>query len=197
MKTTRTYTMSTRADGAAATKERIARAAYALFLERSYEEVTLTEIAKAAGVSHQTVLNHFESKEGVVFGVADIAREETMSSRYRATPGDVGGALRALVGEYERIGDANFRWAASAERLANLAALLDDARQGHQRWLIDMFGDRLPTTPAARRRAVNALHAATDAYTWKLLRRDLGLSRPETEKIMADLVVGVLEGGAR
>ena len=57
-----------------------------------------------------------------------------------------------------------------------------------------MFGDRLPTTPAARKRAVHALHAATDVYVWKLLRRDLGLSRTETEKTMADLVVGVLKG---
>ena len=44
-----------------------------------------------------------------------------------------------------------------------------------RRWLVAMFGDRLPTTPAARRRAVHALHAATDVYTWKLLRRDLHL----------------------
>lgn len=60
-----------------------------------------------------------------------------------------------------------------------------------------MFDDRLPTTPAVRQRAIRALHAATDVYTWKLLRRDLGLSRTETEKTMADLVVGVLEGTTR
>ena len=58
-----------------------------------------------------------------------------------------------------------------------------------------MFDDRLPSTPAARRRAIHALHAATDAYTWKLLRRDLHLSRAETEKIIVDLVVGVLDPG--
>jgi hypothetical protein len=40
---------------------------------------------------------------------------------------------------------------------------------------------------------VHALHAATDVYTWKLLRRDLRLTRAETERIIADLVVGVLE----
>ena len=44
---------------------------------------------------------------------------------------------------------------------------------------------------------MHALHAATDAYTWKLLRRDLHLSRTETEKTMADLVVGVLRGTNR
>jgi AcrR family transcriptional regulator len=193
MKTTRTYTMGSRAEGVTATRERIARAAAALFLEHAYEDVTLAGIATAAGVSHQTVLNHFESKEGVVLGVAELLRSETLSARYDAQPGDVAGAVRALVGDYERMGDANFRWAAS-EHLDTLADLLDEARGSHQEWLVAMFGDRLPTTPAARRRAVHALHAATDVYSWKLLRRDLRLTRTETEKTMAVLVAGLLEG---
>ncbi len=196
MKTTRTYTMSARAGTVAATRERIARQAMALFLEHAYEDVTLAAIAKASGVSHQTVLNHFESKDGVVLAVAELLAAETRSARYDAEPGDVAGAVRALVGDYERIGDANFRWAAS-ERLQNLAELLDEARRSHQDWLVAMFGDRLPADPAARRRSVHALHAATDVYSWKLLRRDLGLSRSETEKTMAGLVAGVLEGTTR
>jgi len=195
MKATRTYTMGSRAEAAAATRERIAREASDLFIEHPYEDVTLVDIAKAAGVSHQTVLNHFESKEGVVAGVAELMQTERASVR-RAEPGDVVRAVRALVGDYEHMGVANFRWAAS-ERLEVLAGFLDQARAEHQRWLVEMFGDQLPSTPAARKRAVHALHAATDVYTWKLLRRDLGLSRSETEKTMADLVVGVLEGTTR
>ena len=38
MKSTRTYTMDSRAAGAAATRDRIARAAAALFLEHAYED---------------------------------------------------------------------------------------------------------------------------------------------------------------
>jgi AcrR family transcriptional regulator len=192
MNTKRSYSMTSRSDAAAATRDRIAQAARTLFLEHAYEDVTLAAIAKAAGVSHQTVLNHFESKEGVVLGVAELLQAETRSVR-DATPGDVVGAVRALVGDYEQMGDANFRWAAS-DRFANMNELLDGARRSHQDWLVRMFGDRLPTTPAARRRAVHALHVATDVYSWKLLRRDLGLSRAETEKTMVDLVVGLLEG---
>jgi AcrR family transcriptional regulator len=195
MKATRTYTMGTRADGVATTRERIVTAAAALFLEHPFEDVTLAGIASAAGVSHQTVLNHFESKDGVVLGVAERLKSETHSAR-EAEPGDVAGAVRALVADYERMGDANFRWAAS-ERLEVLADLLDEARDSHQAWLVAMFGDRLPASPAARRRAVQALHAATDVYTWKLLRRDLHLSRTETEKTIAALVVGILEGTTR
>ncbi len=195
MKTSRTYEMSTRAEAVVATRTRIAREAMALFLEHSYDEVTLARIAEAAGVSHQTVLNHFDSKDGVVLAVVELFKHERLPTRYEADPGDVAGAVRALVEDYEGIGDANFRWAASGPDV--LDALLDDARQGHQDWLVHMFGDRLPTTPAARRRAILTLHAATDVYTWKLLRRDLGSSRKETEKIIADLVIGALEGNDR
>ena len=198
MKATRTYTMGSRADAVAATRDRIARAAAALFLEHAYEDVTLAAIAKAAGVSHQTVLNHFESKDGVVLGVAELLQGRDASPPATTpSPATCAGAVRALVGDYERMGDANFRWAAVRAPRRSLAELLDEARRSHQEWLVAMFGDRLPATPAARKRAVHALHAATDVYAWKLLRRDLRLSRTETEKTMADLVVGILEGTTR
>jgi AcrR family transcriptional regulator len=188
----RTYTMGARADGVASTRERIARATLRLALERAYEDITLADIAQAAGVSHQTVLNHFESKEGAATAAAEILGAETGAARDRARPGDVRGAVAVLVGEYERFGDANARWAMSSERLGKLAALLDQARAGHQDWIRRIFAERLPAGSAARRRAVAALHAATDVYTWKLLRRDLRLSRAETERIMIDLVDGIL-----
>ena len=47
-----------------------------------------------------------------------------------------------------------------------------------------VFADRLPGGAAERRRALAALHAATDVYTWKLLRRDLGLGRRATQQVM-------------
>jgi AcrR family transcriptional regulator len=186
--------MTARAEAAAATRERIARSALRLLLNDWYDDVTLAAIAQAAGVSHQTVLNNFGSKEGVVLAAVDFIHEETGDARSRAVPGDVPGAVRVLVGEYERIGDTNARWAAASERLGGIARVLDDARAGHQAWLEHIFGEWLPTRRAARRRAVNALHAATDVYTWKLLRRDLRLTRAEVEKTMTDLVSGVLAG---
>jgi AcrR family transcriptional regulator len=197
MKRTRQYTMSARADGVASTRQRIIDGAKALLLEQHYEDVTLAGIAAAAGLSHQTVLNHFESKEGVARAVAAVLAEETTTARATAVPGDVTGAVHVLVGDYERIGDANVRWAATSERLGDLAEVLDGARATHQAWLEGLFGDQLPTEHRARRRAVNALHAATDVYVWKLLRRDLRLTRNETEKTMADLVAGVLNGAQR
>jgi AcrR family transcriptional regulator len=192
MKEQRNYTMSTRADGVVKTRERIISAATTLLFAEAYEDITLNAIAAAAGVSHQTVLNHFESKEGVARAVAEVLKAETVDVRYSARPGDAADAVRVLVGEYERYGDANARWAVTAERLGNLAPILDEARASHQLWIEHMFADALPATPARRRRSINAVHVATDVYSWKLLRRDLGLSRSDTERVMTDLVEAVL-----
>jgi AcrR family transcriptional regulator len=190
------YSMGTRADAMAASRDRIAHAMLQLALEQAYEDITLAAIAQAADVSHQTVLNHFDSKEGVAAAAAELLAQQTGEARAKARSGDVKGAIGVLVGEYERIGDANVRWAMSSERLGSLAPLLDKARAGHQAWLERVFSDSLPKAPAARRRAIHALHVSTDVYTWKLLRRDLKLSRTEVETIMVDLVSGILNAGS-
>ncbi|HEX2442571.1 MAG TPA: TetR/AcrR family transcriptional regulator [Vicinamibacterales bacterium] len=188
------YTMRARAESMTDTRDRIVRAALKLVLEQAYEDVTLVAIAEAAGVSHQTVLNHFASKENVAAAAAELLGRQTQAARDKAAPDDPTDAIQVLVGEYERFGDANVRWAVASDRLGSLAPLLDDARAGHQAWLERIFGARLPESPLARRRAIHALHAATDVYTWKLLRRDLRLSRADTERVLLDLVNGVLGG---
>jgi len=185
--------MVARAEGMVATRDRIVQATLKLALERAYEDITLVAIAAAADVSHQTVLNHFASKEHVAAAAAQLLSRETIAARARAKPGDLNGAISILVGEYERFGDAAARWAVASERLGSLAPLLDEARTRHQAWLEDIFSDRLPAASAARRHAIHALHAATDVYTWKLLRRDLRLSRETVERLMVDLAVGVLD----
>jgi len=192
MKSARSYTMTSRADAVASTKERIATAALELLMERRFDDVTLTDIATGAGVSHQTVLNHFESKEGVAFAAADLVVASTNDARSGVTPGDTVGAVRRLVADYEQMGDANARWAMDVEHLGSLAPLIEQARHSHRAWLEAAFEPYLPAEAKARRRVVNALHAATDVYTWKLLRRDLGVTRAETERTMVRLVDGTL-----
>ena len=54
-----------------------------------------------------------------------------------------------------------------------------------------VFADRLPQAPPERRRALAALHAATDVYTWKLLRRDLGLGRRTAQQVMTEMVEAI------
>jgi AcrR family transcriptional regulator len=49
------------------TRESIASAASALFVERGFDAVTVGEVARAANVSRQTVFNYFRSKEEMLF----------------------------------------------------------------------------------------------------------------------------------
>ena len=146
--------MRARAESMTDTRDRIVRAALTLVLEQAYEDVTLVAIAEAAGVSHQTVLNHFASKENVAAAAAELLGRQTQAARDKAAPDDPMDAIQVLVGEYDRFGDANVRWAIASDRLGSLAPLLGDARAGHQAWLERIFGAGLPEAPLARRRAI-------------------------------------------
>ena len=101
-----------------------------------------------------------------------------MLSRERANPATYTGAI-AHPGRRVRTLRRRRHALGSRVRAARLAGrpCSTTARASHQAWLERIFSDRLPKTPGARRRAIHALHAATDVYTWKLLRRDLRLSR--------------------
>ena len=174
------------------TGQRILAAARDQFLSARYDEVTLSAIASAAGVTQQTVLNHFESKEKL-FGVfVETVASEIDTSRATVRGGDTASAIRLLLREYEELGDANVRFLALEDRLPILADVLTFGRGKHRAWLEQVFADRLPSEVRARRRTLTALHAATDVGVWKLLRRDLGCSLTETARIMQRLVAGAL-----
>lgn len=52
--------------GGAKTRARIADVATQMFLERGFDEVTVAQVATAAGVSKVTVFSHFERKEDLL-----------------------------------------------------------------------------------------------------------------------------------
>jgi AcrR family transcriptional regulator len=184
--------MRARADGVEATRRRILTQARDRFVELPYDEVTLAEIAGAAGVTQQTLLNHFASKEGLLLAVVELLRPEIEALRGTAPPGDVAAFVCGLLRQYESLGDANIRLAAVAERIPELAAGLELARRTHSASLEAAFGDSLPRAPRERRRGLAALYAVTDVGTWKLLRRDLGLSRVEVGTVLRSLLAGAL-----
>jgi AcrR family transcriptional regulator len=54
-----------------AQRQRIRRAAMALFLDRGFDAVTTTQVAEAAGVAPATLFNYFAKKEDLFFGQVD------------------------------------------------------------------------------------------------------------------------------
>jgi len=188
----RVYRMTARKDAVDRASEAMLRATFELWLERPYDEVTLEAVAELAGVSRQTVLRHFGSKEGLVVAVVDWAGSEEDAAR-RIESGDVATGLRRLVDRYETTGDANVRLLELEGRIEAVDYGLAQGRAGHRSWIEHLFGPFLPQGPTRRReQAVMALYAATDVTVWKLLRRDFGRTRKDTEATIALLVEGVL-----
>ena len=185
--------MRARAEAVEATRERIARAAMQRFLAEPYDEVTIASVARDAGVSHQTLLNHFESKDGLFAAGAERFSADLAASREGRATSDPESVVALLMEQFERSGDGNVRLALLHERIEAVRAGLEQGRSNHQRWLAEVFEDRLPSEPAERRRTLAALHAATDVYTWKLLRRDLGHGGRAAQGIMTDRVRAILD----
>ncbi|HTN24023.1 MAG TPA: TetR/AcrR family transcriptional regulator [Solirubrobacteraceae bacterium] len=185
--------MQARADAVEATRARLMQAGLDAFEAQPYDAVTIAAVARAAGVSHQTLLNHFGSKEGLYLALVDSVGDRIAELRATAMAGDDASIVGALMDQYEAFGDGNARAATLNERIPAVAAMLERARGYHQEWLAEMFADRLPAAEPARREALAALHAATDVFTWRLLRRDLGLSREATTDVITRLLAAGLQ----
>jgi AcrR family transcriptional regulator len=185
--------MRERAASAEATRARIIDATTKLALERWYDEITLKDIASVAGVALQTVVNHFGTKEGIFTAALDQPPRPELTARLGAKPDDVDGAVRLLVADYELGGDAIVRALALEHRVPSLEPTLERGRKLHREWVGETFPSALAgLKSAAIERRLDLLVCATDVYTWKLLRRDRGLSRAKTAEAIRELVEAVI-----
>jgi AcrR family transcriptional regulator len=188
----RRYRMRARAEATHATRERILDATAALAMKHSYDELTLQRVAAGAGVTFQTVLRHFGTKDRLVAAVVR-ERAEDETQRREARAGDTRDVARVLCRRYEQIADPSREWEALEDRVPAIGEGVRRARVLHSSWLEDRFADALsPLTPADRRLTVAALHAATDINTWRLWRRRMGLSANRTQVLMARMLDAVL-----
>lgn len=186
MKETRHYVMRARADAAADTRRRIMQAGFDLTSERMSLEIVLSDVAERAGVSVQTILRHFGTRERLFDAVGDFARAAIADER--ATPaGDAPAAVHVIFNHYETRGDMVLRLLAQEFWDARAREVTERGRRMHRDWVRTVFGPQLDTCPAAGREALtDLLVVATDIYTWKLLRRDGQLDRePAEQRVLA------------
>jgi AcrR family transcriptional regulator len=192
----RQYRMVARAEKREQTRRRIVAAMKAAVLGTAYPSIRVADVATSAGVSSQTVHQHFESKERLFMAAVEEIGHEILDARRATATGDVAAVVRALVAEYDRYGDVNWSLLLLEQESEAVAAALRVGRAGHRAWLEERFAPSLPTDPRRRRQALDGLYAATDVGTWKLLRRDLALSRARTRSAMELLVRGILSDHA-
>ena len=187
--------MGARADKAAATRERILDAALAIFWERPVTEIPLDDVAERAGVSVQTVIRRFGGKDGLFAAVSEREFERVRDQREQARVGDAAHAARVLLDHYEEMGDGVIRLLAAEPHLGGLRDVADRGRAYHEQWCERVFAPALAGRRGAEReRRLAQLVAVTDVLTWKLLRRDRGLSRRQTELALRELIEPLVEG---
>jgi AcrR family transcriptional regulator len=178
MKMARPYTMKARAASAEATRRRILDVAVSLLKSRFRSEIRLDDVAAGAQVTVQTIINVFGGRSALLDKALAALLRNLRAQRLRPAPGDIDAAIGALVEHYEVFGDLVIRnLAENADR-----ELIETGRAGHRQWVQQQFAPQIAMLDAKRRRVLtDQLVCACDVYNWKLLRRDMGRSRAETE----------------
>lgn len=187
------YDNSKRIIDAENTKMEIIKAFGNLWSRHSIKDITLEMVAKEAGVTTKTILRKFESKGGLTKESLSYLAAEIESERTLTKVGNVDQILKALLSNYEKMGEA-------AIRTINLESELEIARQIgakgrdlHREWCIRMFAPYLPQKQSVNYEIqLTSLIVATEIYLWKLMRKDLKLSKGETFSIFKNLVEGII-----
>jgi AcrR family transcriptional regulator len=190
----RPYKMQARAAATAATRERILDAAEAAFDELQIDEITLVWVAKRAGVSVQTVIRHFGTKEGLFMASVQHSGGKMVGDREVEPGGDVEEIVGILIDHYERFGDRILRMLSQEERVPDLKVLTDAGRVYHLEWCKQAFYPALKGLRGARRkRRAAQLAAITDIYVWKILRRDRHFSVEQTKLAICEMLEPLTE----
>ena len=187
----RSYRMTSRATAAAATGERILDAAAQVFYEKA--DLPLEDVARRAGVTVQTVIRRFGGREGLFAAALERESGRVRDQRDTAPVGDVEAAVRVLLDHYEEYGDKVLTLLALESRSSAAAQVVAQGRLLHRSWCERILAPALAGLddgPRARRLA--QLVAVTDVYTWKLLRRDAGLSRDVVELALRELLTPLM-----
>ena len=189
----RRYAMAARAAKAEATKARIRVSAMELYCQRPIEDFTLEEVADRAGVAVRTVLRAYPSKDELVYAALD---EMAAGGVYLkpTPPGDIKAGVSAFFDIYETVGDLVLQRLSDERRRPGLKPSLDQGRENHRDGVKVIFAPQLEQRRgAARSELFSMLVIMTDVYVWKLLRRDMALTRPAAETVVGKMIFSIIE----
>ncbi|EHY90143.1 TetR/AcrR family transcriptional regulator [Saccharomonospora azurea] len=152
------------------TRENISRHASRLFMQRGFDNVTIAEIADAAGVSKMTVTNYFPRKEDLAWALNERFADMPANAVRARRPGE--SALAAVRAAYltqvaERDPMAGFAGREFAQMVADSPVLVSRLRHFHdyrQASLRDTLAEETDAAPD------DVLHKVVAATLTSLLR---------------------------
>lgn len=184
--------MKSRALDVEDTRRRILDAVVEASARELVSEIRLEDVADQAGVSVRTVLRHFGTRADLLSAASEHGAAVVGAER-RGPVGDVAGGVRLLLDHYEKRGDATILLLAQENSEPTVAEVVQRGRQVHRDWVRETFAPQLEEwTGSERELRLDLLVVATDVYTWKILSRDQGLSRPKVSARIRALVESIL-----
>ena len=178
------------------TRDEILRAARRLFADRGYARTSVRDIAKAAGVSAQTVYDSVGSKQELVTRLNDLIDQEAnvpAIARAAAESGDpaeiAATPARVTRSILENCGDILRALVSGAAAEPELAVALEEGHRRHvagTAWMVSLLADLGALAPSADRdEAAETLAALADFRLALVLRDSYGWSLDRIENWIA------------
>jgi len=156
-------------------RQKLSGTATAMFLERGFDAVRVTEVAEACGVSEKTVFNYFPTKESLVLDRLETTVESLRTGLTDPAVRPVQAALAILDRELSGM-------------TAWLAAQDDPVRAGRA---IRRFGDLIRATPSLRAYQADMMDQFASVAT-QILAARAGMSTGDPEpQIAARALLGL------
>ena len=187
--------LSLRERRARLTRDEILQSARRLFAERGYARTSVRDIARAAGVSAQTVYDSVGSKQALVArlndlidseaGIAAIARAAAESADPREVAATQARVARSIL---EHCGDIVHALVTGAAAEPELAAVLEEGQRRHlegARMVVDLL-QRHEALRTEVEDPVETLAALADVRVALVLRESYGWSLDRVESWIAD-----------
>ena len=178
----RSYKQSRRAESALETHSAIMAALVGLWYEKSIAAITLADVADRAGVTVQTVIRRFKSKDGLVDATIESFSSGIEARRDPADAPDLPAAIHQLAMHYEADGEAVLRTLTVLDKSAAAQRIAQHGAAFHRTWCATILARELGRQPKELDDAyLDSFVAATDIQLWRLFRKEMGLSAKATE----------------
>jgi AcrR family transcriptional regulator len=167
------------------TRQTIADAAFDLFAERGFDNVTVAEIATLADVSQATVFNHFATKEDLIYsGLEAFHAAQLDAIRDREPEQSIAAAFRTFM--LQPTGLLGSGDPAGRDRLTTIARVIVDspALLARERRIYDEH------TRSLARLIADETSTGDDVEPWVVANAVVGVHRALVDHVRAQLLTG-------